>query len=194
MPRNATINYQRLTINTVKTKFTSFILGLFVFLIIVSTFSMLFFVRYSYIFTQKVAKKSENGKVLSQQAVKQKTYTVQEGDDLWKISEKVYGSGYNGYDIAKANNITDPNLLVAGQILKIPEITPQPPTVGETSSISTTKVTFTGKYYTVKAGDDLGKIAEAVYGDPEAWKRIVEANKLIDPNSIHEGNVLIIPR
>src|SRR5438045_9262306 len=40
-------------------------------------------------------------------------YTVVEGDDLWKISDKFYKTGYNWSDIAKANNITDPNTIGA---------------------------------------------------------------------------------
>lgn len=190
MPRNATINYQKLTTIAIKTKFTSFVLGLFVSILIV--FSGLLYLSNFPILISRSGKK-ENGKVLSK-SIKQKTYTVQENDDLWKISEKVYGSGFNGYDIATYNKIPDPYVLSTGQVLKIPAIIPKQPTQGETSSTASSQVTFTGSKYIIQPGDDLGIIAQKVYGDPEAWMRIANANNLTDPNTIHEGNILIIPR
>lgn len=50
--------------------------------------------------------------------------------------------------------------------------------------------------YTVKAGDSLSKIAKQYYGDATAYNKIFEANRdqLKDPNMIHPGQVLKIPR
>lgn len=50
------------------------------------------------------------------------TYTVAAGDSLWSISEKVYGSGYNWVDIRDANNIDNPDDIVEGQDLVIPDV------------------------------------------------------------------------
>ena len=49
--------------------------------------------------------------------------------------------------------------------------------------------------YTVKAGDNLSKIAQEQLGDASKWKEIYEANKDIisDPNSIFVGQQLVIP-
>lgn len=49
------------------------------------------------------------------------TYIVQEGDTLWSISEKSYGTGFNWTLIAEANNLSGDTALEAGQQLKIPE-------------------------------------------------------------------------
>jgi nucleoid-associated protein YgaU len=51
------------------------------------------------------------------------------------------------------------------------------------------------KTYTVQAGDTLGKIAQAVYGDGSRWKEIFEANKstIKDPDLIQVGQELKIP-
>ena len=51
------------------------------------------------------------------------------------------------------------------------------------------------KTYTVQAGDTLGKIAQALYGDGSRWPEIYEANKdqIADPNVIEIGQVLQIP-
>ena len=48
------------------------------------------------------------------------TYTVQEGDWLSTISARAYGDIFSFQKIAQANNITNPDFIVPGQILKIP--------------------------------------------------------------------------
>lgn len=46
------------------------------------------------------------------------TYVIQEGDALWQIAEK-YGRTYD--DLAVYNDIDDPNMIYAGDSIKIPE-------------------------------------------------------------------------
>lgn len=48
------------------------------------------------------------------------TYTVQEGDWLSKIAGRSYGDIYTFDKIAKANSITDPNVIEVGTVLQIP--------------------------------------------------------------------------
>lgn len=48
------------------------------------------------------------------------TYTVSEGDWLSKIAGRAYGDIYAYDKIAQANNISDPNLIEVGMVLKIP--------------------------------------------------------------------------
>lgn len=47
--------------------------------------------------------------------------------------------------------------------------------------------------YTVQAGDNLSKISKQFYGDSDKYKKIVDANKLDDPDNIKAGQQLIIP-
>jgi len=51
------------------------------------------------------------------------------------------------------------------------------------------------KFYTVKSGDSLSKIAKEYYGDAMKYPTIFEANKpmLKDPDKIYPGQVLRIP-
>lgn len=148
------------------------------------------------------------------------TYKVQSGDTLWSISEKSYGTGFNWTDIAKVNNLAEGDKLEEGQELTIPEVTPfaltspgpeqvamaspaasQLPATGEpapalpqTSPQTLAPVTITGNSYTVVNGDTLWDIACRAYGDCYAWTRIAEANKLVNPDLIHPGNVFTLPR
>ena len=53
-----------------------------------------------------------------------KTYTVQSGDTLWKISQEVYGNGSKYMKIFEANTglLEHPDRIFPGQVLNIPEL------------------------------------------------------------------------
>ena len=52
------------------------------------------------------------------------------------------------------------------------------------------------RFYQVKSGDTLSKIAKDVYGDANQYPQIFEANRpmLKDPDEIYPGQVLRIPQ
>ena len=52
------------------------------------------------------------------------TYTVQSGDTLWSISEKIYGNGSSYMKIFEANTalLEDPDRILPGQELTIPNL------------------------------------------------------------------------
>jgi nucleoid-associated protein YgaU len=53
-----------------------------------------------------------------------RSYTVQSGDTLWKISEQMYGNGSKYQNIFEANTdiLDDPDRIFPGQTLKIPDL------------------------------------------------------------------------
>ena|SRR3989344_5614436 len=129
-------------------------------------------------------------KVEEVSGVEEKTYTVQPGDNLWKIADVYYNSGYNWVDIAKENNLNSPYLIEEGQKLSIPDV-----------EIKTVEVAsgeieepITGETYTVVKDDNLWKIAVRAYADGYKWSEIATENNLLNPNLIHPGNVLTLPR
>ncbi|MEK7597643.1 MAG: LysM peptidoglycan-binding domain-containing protein [Patescibacteria group bacterium] len=191
------INYQKLLILTVKEKYFSLFLGLLASLIITSLTYKIFLknIRINFAFkmpTFKFGSKTVKNKVVVQKSLK--TYVVAEGDDLWNIAEKFYGSGFNAYDISIANKISDSSNLEIGIKLVIPQVTPRQPTVGDISTITSSQVTYVENKYIVQPGDSLSIIAQKVYGDLLAWPTIMKANNLSAPDSIEAGMVLIIPR
>lgn len=103
-------------------------------------------------------------------------HTVQPGENLYRIGLQY---GYSWAVLAQYNNITNPNLVTVGQVIKIPAAgaTPTPSAPTEVQ-------------YTVKQGDTLGSIA-AAYG--VSWVQIAEANGIVNPNLIYPGQVLKIP-
>lgn len=47
------------------------------------------------------------------------TYVVKAGDTLWAIAKKYLGNGQKYKEIAKLNNITNPNLIYPNQVLRL---------------------------------------------------------------------------
>lgn len=72
---------------------------------------------------EEVNNKIDNtvGQVSTKTATKMKTYVVQSGDTLGKISSKVLGTTTAWKKIAEANGITNPKHLKVGMTLNIPE-------------------------------------------------------------------------
>lgn len=100
------------------------------------------------------------------------TYTVVAGDTLSGIASR-YGTTYQ--ELARINNIDNPNLIYAGQVIKIP-----------TSSTNSTSNVIT---YTVKKGDTLSGIASR-YGT--TYQKIAQDNGIANPNLIYAGQTLKI--
>lgn len=112
-------------------------------------------------------------------------YTVKEGDTLFLIAEKYYKDGYQYTEIAKANNLADPDNVSAGQVLELPKL--QIAQANWESKI-------TENSYTVVEGDWLSTIAGRAYGDIYAFEKIAKANNIQNPDLIEPGMVLTIPR
>ena len=107
-------------------------------------------------------------------------YTVAQGDTLSEIAAR---HGMTVEELAQANGIVNPDLILSGQVLVVPggagahaELPPAAATGGET--------------YVVQAGDTLSEIAER-FSVPLA--ALTEKNGLADPHLIVEGQVLALP-
>jgi nucleoid-associated protein YgaU len=111
------------------------------------------------------------------------TYKVVKGDYLSKIAKVKLGSGSKWTEIAKLNNIKNPNVLLVGQELKIP-----------TSAVVTAPVG--GQVYKVVRGDCLWKIAVSAYGDGYQWVKIWQENKvkIRNPGLLEIGMTLQLPQ
>ncbi|MEY8441159.1 LysM peptidoglycan-binding domain-containing protein [Lactobacillaceae bacterium 24-114] len=105
------------------------------------------------------------------------SYTVQAGDSLSAIAAR-YGMSYE--TLAQLNNISNPNLIQVGQVLRIS---------GSSSSTSTSSNTPSGSSYTVKAGDSLSAIA-ARYG--MSYQTLARLNNISDPNRIMVGQKIVL--
>ncbi len=143
-----------------------------------------------------------------------KTYKVEAGDSLAKISMKVYGKEKYWRQIYEANKdkMSSPDdLLRVGTALAMPAIADATPvdTVQAPKNDPPKEVVKNDppknetpkneapakKTYKVKAGDTLSSIAKSQMGDANKWRAIFTANKekLASPDSLWEGLELQIP-
>jgi len=147
--------------------------------------------------TEEISQKQDNEVILVEEEGKivpqglPTTYKVAEGDNLWKIAEKFYTSGYNWVDIANANNLTNADLLFVGKDLTIPKAEVIKPIV---TVAQQSEPVITSEQYTVVEGDSLWEIALRAYGDGYQWVKIAGENSLDNPDLIHPGNILTLPR
>ena len=174
--------------------YTSLILGMIV--VGVIGFIIFSFVNRESPETSSVKDEAEEEQATEEEqpAVLPKTYTVAVGDHLWGISERLYKSGYNWVDIAKANNLQNPNILHVGSKLTIPDIKPKLLTVAEVEKKVPVANAIKGNSYTVVKGDHLWSIAVRAYSDGYKWEEIAKTNNLENPDLIFAGNKLKIPR
>ena len=180
------INYKAYIYLLIRQKFPALFLGLCL-IIGVGVFILQTFI---------ISKFPNKTKQKVTEKVVQKKYLVKEGEDLWQIAEKNYGSGYNAYDIAQANNLKEPYIVNAGQVLIIPSVAKRFPTQGDITepAPATKQVTLKGSTYTVQEEDYLFQIAEKAYGDGNLMQKIIDANKIPPPYNIETGQKLQIPR
>ena len=108
------------------------------------------------------------------------TYTVKSGDPLSSIA-----SSYNTTTstLTSLNNLSNPNLIYVGQVLKVAGSSTSVST--STSSSSASQATTSGTY-TVKAGDTFSSIASS-YNTTTA---LASANSISNANLIYVGQVL----
>jgi lysozyme len=104
-------------------------------------------------------------------------YVIQQGDNLSKIAKLVYGAAKLWSKIASDNNISNPNDIRVGQVLKINTLKKDTPT-------STNK-------YTIKSGDNLSKIASQYNTTID---EILRLNSISNPNVIIVGQKLVLPK
>ena len=114
------------------------------------------------------------------------TYTVKKGDTYGTIALNNYGTYGVWSELYKANKGVK---LTEGATLVLPE------KLGKVARINAPAAASGETLYTVKAGDTLGAIAKATYGDVMKYKTIFERNadRLVNANTIYEGQVIVLP-
>lgn len=105
-------------------------------------------------------------------------HVVKKGDTLTGISSRYYGTITLYDELARYNNIENPNMIRVGQIINIPD----------------RKYLYDIiDYYEVKKGDTLWKIAREYYNNNSYWKELGEYNGITNQYTLKIGTILTIP-
>jgi nucleoid-associated protein YgaU len=116
-------------------------------------------------------------------------YVVQPNETLTVIALRVYGNASLWPTIYEANRALigpDPNLILPGQRLAIPQVVQH----------NVVQVAAVAQSYVVQPGDTLQLIAFRVHGNGASWLPIYQANRALigpDPNILRVGATLTIP-
>jgi LysM repeat protein len=132
------------------------------------------------IFTGQIVAVPEPGEGIPVTGVVEGGYVVQPGDTLGEIA-LIYGLTVG--DLVAANDIEDPNLIIVGQVLAIPE---RPQVVVSADVEDSRRLE-----YIVQFGDTLGEIAIRYR---MTLAELLEANEIENPNRIIQGQVIVIPQ
>ncbi|HEY8489365.1 MAG TPA: peptidoglycan DD-metalloendopeptidase family protein [Dehalococcoidia bacterium] len=128
--------------------------------------------------------------------------TVAPGDALWLISLRAYGSSQYVAALARYNGISNPDLIYAGQQLRVPPLerllggssgapAPAPPPAPAPSVPS-----VLSRYLAiveVQPGDALSTISQRYYGAAGYEAHIAGANGIANPNVVYAGTFLRLP-
>lgn len=120
-------------------------------------------------------------------------HTVQKDEYLVDISEKYYGTTTRWKLIADANPGVNPNRLLVGQKLVIPDAGGSSGGSSAGSSGSTASVAA-GDSYVIKSGDTLERIAQRTLGDGGKWRDIAKLNPGLDPTRLMVGQKITLPQ
>lgn len=119
-------------------------------------------------------------------------YTVVKYDTMGQIALNNYGSYKYHTALYKANAEA---FKATGGALKPGMVLTLPDTLGTAKRIGTPVAGDGETLYTVKAGDTLGGISKATYGDVMMYKTIFDRNsdRLTNANTIYEGQIIVLP-
>ncbi|MBI1382812.1 MAG: LysM peptidoglycan-binding domain-containing protein [Planctomycetaceae bacterium] len=127
------------------------------------------------------------------------TYTVQRGDTLSEISQRILGTSKRIDDIVALNPGLNPNNVPAGRVLRMPapQSTAAPTAAvarnAPAASPSSGTATQTPGTYVVQSGDSLFRIAAKHLGDGKRHGEIAALNPKLDPNRLQPGQRLVMP-
>lgn len=128
-------------------------------------------------------------------------HNVRTNETLTSIANHYYNDPTLAEDLAKYNNLANPNEVRKNHRLRIPDASvlirggaPARP-VSSPSQRGEDRTASRARTYTVQSGDTLSEIAQDVMGSAGRWRELYNHNRAViaNPDNVVEGTVLRIP-
>ncbi|WP_412063362.1 peptidoglycan-binding protein LysM [Rubrivirga sp. IMCC45206] len=130
-----------------------------------------------------------------------------EAEEIKKEVEQALGSNISNLGVrydngrvtlqgtAKSQAAKEKAQLIAGNVKGVSSVNADGMTVDGAQTAGAAASAPASRYYTIKSGDTLSKIAKEYYGDANAYNKIFEANREVigDPDKIYPGQQIRIP-
>ena len=125
-------------------------------------------------------------------AFAESTHLVKKGETLYGIAKKYQ---ITISELKAANNLSDKDVLKAGQKLVIPsaDIENAATLSSTNSSASTSNSSSKTETYIVQKGDSMASICRKIYQTTAMMDEVCKANDIDDPDSIYAGQYLTLP-
>ena len=142
--------------------------------------------------------KSEDSKTSTLRPLKEPTfatYTVEEGDSLYRIAARLLGDGNRWREIQELNadKVGRDGVIAVGMELKLPSNARVSAPSQSKPTQSERKTSQSVKTYVVVPGDTLGEISMRLLGTSKRVDEFVSLNGLDDANDIRVGMKLKVP-
>jgi LysM repeat protein len=133
----------------------------------------------------------DEGLVLSVQEEIPSHYTVQKGDTLSQIAEKILGSVQFVPALLEANPELQPHQLFVGVELEMP--TKESLNAVVEAKQSKSEEGSGSGFYRIAKGDSVYRISKKLYGTTKRVAEILELNPNIDPRQLKIGQIIRLP-
>ena len=111
-------------------------------------------------------------------------YYVLKGDNLWKISKKIYGKGSQWSKLAEMNKLKTPELIYAGDFIHYELLE-------SSKNFADTYENTTKSKVLVKKGDTLSSISKQIFGNAANWRVLWKENPQIkNPDKLGIGKFI----
>ena len=121
-------------------------------------------------------------------------HKVRPGESLSSICQQYYGDVLRVSELARFNDIADPDMVRAGRKLRIPKADAL---AGDDRSnpAASSGGADRSRTYTIKRGDSLSVVAQRLLHSAGRWRQLYELNRNVisDPDTLQVGTVIKVP-
>ncbi|MCH8151580.1 MAG: LysM peptidoglycan-binding domain-containing protein [Planctomycetes bacterium] len=121
-------------------------------------------------------------------------HKVRPGESLSSICQRYYGDVLRVLELARYNDIADPDVVRAGRKLRIPKADALARN-DQSNPAASSDGADRSRTYTIKRGDSLSVVAQRLLHSAGRWRQLYQLNRNVisDPDTLQVGTVIKVP-